>query len=303
MSITPDLATAVTVLGLGAMGRALAGAFLDHGHPTTVWNRTPGRATALADRGAAIAVRAADAVAASPLTVICLLDDAAVRGVIEDLEGDLAGSTLVNLTSSTPDGAAATAALATKAGARYLDGKIMVPTPLIGTDDALILYSGDGTVFDEHHQLLAALGGEANLLGEDIGLAAIYDLALLDVFFNGMVSFLHATALVGSEGVSATRFLPYADRIVSVLQGTMVELAAEVDRGEHPGDADNLEMELRALDHIVGASESRGLDMTVPELPRSLVRAAISAGHGRDGFSRVIDSLRPPSTPSHPPAR
>lgn len=34
----------VTVLGLGLMGRALAGAFLRDGHPTTVWNRTEEKA-------------------------------------------------------------------------------------------------------------------------------------------------------------------------------------------------------------------------------------------------------------------
>ncbi|WP_234436505.1 NAD(P)-binding domain-containing protein, partial [Streptomyces sp. XY511] len=35
--------SAVTVLGLGPMGRSLAAAFLAAGLPTTVWNRTPGR--------------------------------------------------------------------------------------------------------------------------------------------------------------------------------------------------------------------------------------------------------------------
>ena len=40
--------SAVTVLGLGPMGRALAGAFLAAGVPTTVWNRTASRAGALA---------------------------------------------------------------------------------------------------------------------------------------------------------------------------------------------------------------------------------------------------------------
>ena len=33
----------VTLLGTGAMGSALARAVIDAGHPTTVWNRTPGR--------------------------------------------------------------------------------------------------------------------------------------------------------------------------------------------------------------------------------------------------------------------
>ena len=37
----------VTVLGLGPMGQALAGAFIKNGHATTVWNRTALRPTHL----------------------------------------------------------------------------------------------------------------------------------------------------------------------------------------------------------------------------------------------------------------
>ena len=35
--------TAVAVLGLGAMGRAIAARLLGAGHDVAVWNRTPGR--------------------------------------------------------------------------------------------------------------------------------------------------------------------------------------------------------------------------------------------------------------------
>ena len=56
----------MTVLGLGEMGRALAAAHLDAGHPITVWNRSPGRADALAARGATVAGSAEEAVDAAP---------------------------------------------------------------------------------------------------------------------------------------------------------------------------------------------------------------------------------------------
>lgn len=72
----------VTVIGLGAMGRALAGAFLDNGHPTTVWNRTAGKAGELTKRGATEAATAAEAIAASPVVVVCVLDYDAVRDVL-----------------------------------------------------------------------------------------------------------------------------------------------------------------------------------------------------------------------------
>jgi hypothetical protein len=79
-----------------------------------------------------------------------------------------------------------------------------------------------------------------------------------------------------------------------VVADQLVGLAEDVDRGEHPGTEDNLDMELRALDHIVETSEAFGIDTTVPEMPRVLVKSAIARGFGRDGFSRIVDILRSP---------
>ena len=55
--------TPLTVIGLGPMGQAMVTRFLEAGHPTTVWNRTPARADAVVARGAVRAATAADAVA------------------------------------------------------------------------------------------------------------------------------------------------------------------------------------------------------------------------------------------------
>ncbi|WP_344841650.1 NAD(P)-binding domain-containing protein [Nonomuraea dietziae] len=52
----------VTVLGLGSMGSALAGALLDKGVETTVWNRSAGRAAPLVARGAREAATPLEAV-------------------------------------------------------------------------------------------------------------------------------------------------------------------------------------------------------------------------------------------------
>jgi 3-hydroxyisobutyrate dehydrogenase-like beta-hydroxyacid dehydrogenase len=249
-----------------------------------------------------VAADPAQALVASAITVVCLLDDHAVDAVLDEIGDRVTGSVVVNLTSSTPEAARRLARRVRRSGGRYLDGTIMVPTPLIGTADALVLYSGDGSVHAEHLEVLRSLGRDAVLLGDDPGLAAAYDLAMLDIFFNGMAAFLHAAALVAADGVAATTFLPYAERMVSVLATTMVELADEVDRGEHPGDADTLTMERRALDHVVEASAARGLDPRVPMMPRDLIDVAIARGHGEDGFSRVIDVLRDPG-PGRPVPR
>lgn len=64
--------TAVSVIGLGNMGVALAGAFLKAGYPTTVWNRSGGKAEGLVAKGASPAHTLASAIAASEVIVVCV---------------------------------------------------------------------------------------------------------------------------------------------------------------------------------------------------------------------------------------
>ncbi|WP_258881261.1 NAD(P)-binding domain-containing protein [Paenibacillus sp. sptzw28] len=86
--------TPVTILGLGPMGRALAGTFLSNGHPTTVWNRSTGKADELLRRGATLANTAADAAVASPLIVVCVLNYHAVHSILGQIGVAIQGRTL-----------------------------------------------------------------------------------------------------------------------------------------------------------------------------------------------------------------
>jgi 3-hydroxyisobutyrate dehydrogenase-like beta-hydroxyacid dehydrogenase len=158
--------SAVSVIGLGAMGQALAARFLEQGHTVTVWNRTPGKAASLVAKGAREGKTAADAVAASDVTVICVLDYAASGSVIDHAASALSGRALVNLTNGTPAQARAAAERVAGLGGAYLDGGIMATPPMIGGKDALILYSGSKAAFHAHAAALEGLGA-ANYLGVD----------------------------------------------------------------------------------------------------------------------------------------
>ena len=64
----------VTVVGLGRMGLALAGAVARAGHTVTVWNRTASRAEPLREQGVAVADTVASACSASDVVIVCLAD-------------------------------------------------------------------------------------------------------------------------------------------------------------------------------------------------------------------------------------
>ncbi|MFF6906046.1 NAD(P)-dependent oxidoreductase [Streptomyces sp. NPDC012389] len=201
----PTSPTPLTLLGLGAMGTALARTWLAAGHPLTVWNRSPGRSTELALRGARVADTAADAVAASPLVITCLLDDASVREALAD--ADLTGKDLIDLTTSTPAESRARAAWAAERGARFLDGGIMAVPPMIGAPEAggYILYSGPRALFDEHRDVLS-VPAATRYVGEESGRAALYDVALLSAMTAMFAGARHAFALVENAGVDREEF-------------------------------------------------------------------------------------------------
>ncbi|MBL7259769.1 NAD(P)-binding domain-containing protein [Paractinoplanes lichenicola] len=94
----------VTVLGLGPMGRALAGALLRAGEQVTVWNRSPGKDRALVEQGANSARTPGEAAAASSLILVCVVNYDAADLILRtgDVESALQGRTVVNLTADTP---------------------------------------------------------------------------------------------------------------------------------------------------------------------------------------------------------
>ncbi|MFI6292269.1 NAD(P)-dependent oxidoreductase [Nonomuraea sp. NPDC050790] len=287
--------SAVTVLGLGPMGRALAGAFLDAGLRTTVWNRTPGRDRELIGRGAVSAASPEEAAGASELTVICVVNYDAVDTIVRPdvVAGALKGRTLVNLTADTPDRARDAAAWAAEHGIRYLDGAIMTPTTTIGTPAGVFLYSGPEELHREHRPVLDALGGAHTHLGEDIGRAAAYDIALLDIFWTAMTGYAHALAVARAEGVSARELAPFAKGIGSLFPPFFEQSAADVDSGAFSGEGNPITSAVSSMAHIVHASESHGIDAGVMRAAEGLARRAIGRGHGTDGFLRITDILNP----------
>lgn len=287
-----DSRSPVTVLGLGAMGRALAGAFLDAGFRTTVWNRTASKADALVARGAIRAATAAEAVTASPLTVICVIDYAAAETIVAPVADALKGRTLVNLTADTPERARAMAAWAADHGIGYLDGAIMVPTEVIGTASAVVLYSGPEELLAEHRPVLEALGGTPVHLGADPGRAAAHDVALLGLFWTSMAGVVHAFALASAENIAAKDLAPLAKGIGALLPPIIEEFAEKIDAGSHPGDDSTIRSAAAGMDHIVEASRARGLDASVLSAARAIAQRAIDAGYGEDGFSRLVETVR-----------
>ncbi|GAA4061141.1 NAD(P)-dependent oxidoreductase [Nonomuraea soli] len=283
----------ISVIGLGLMGQALAGAFLTAGHETTVWNRTASKAEPLVAQGAKAAGSVAEAVAASELVVLCVTDYAAARELLDPLE--LTGRAVVNLTSGTAEQARSTAEWAASRGAAYLDGAIMAIPQAIATDEAVVLYSGPGEVFDRHQAALSALGGQSLHLGEDHGLASLYDVALLGVMWSVLNGFLHGAAMLTAAGVEASAFASLAGPTIGTVAGWLPGYAEQIDKKDFTATDATIATHLAAMDHLVEESEVLGVDPGLPGSVREIARRAVAAGREGESYAALIDQFRTPS--------
>lgn len=280
----------VSVIGLGAMGGALAAAVVRAGHPVTVWNRSPGRAADLVAAGATEAGTAAEAVRAAGLVVVCLLDHASVHEVLDPVAADLAGRTIVNVTTTSPEQARELAVWAEKRDAGYVDGGIMAVPEMIGGPGALVLYSGSRDGFDRYRPVLDRWG-ESEFQGPDPGLASLVDLALLAGMYVMFAGFLHGAAMVAPAGIPARRFAALAQPWLTAMTAAFDDYARTVDGGDYaaPGQQS---LTFSDLGDIVDASVAQGVDPAAVAMVQRLIRRQIDAGHGAEGFARIYESLR-----------
>ncbi|MBB4929817.1 3-hydroxyisobutyrate dehydrogenase-like beta-hydroxyacid dehydrogenase [Lipingzhangella halophila] len=287
----------VTIIGLGLMGRALAGALLKAGHQVTVWNRTAAKAEELLAQGALLADSANSAVTASPVTITCVADYPSLQQAFAPVSDELDGRLLVNLTSGDSAQARDMARWTEQRGAHYLDGAIMAVPPTIGTADAVILLSGSKTAFDSQRSVLDALG-TATHLGADHGLSALYDVAGLSMMWGVLNAWLQGVALLATAGIDASTYTPFAVQMAQGTAGWLEGYADQVDSGTYPPDDATLATHAGGMAHLVEESERLGVNAELPRLFKSLVDRAITAGQAGKSYPALVEQFNQESRTS-----
>lgn len=134
----------ITLIGLGAMGSAIATALLNNNCDLLVWNRSADKVKPLLDQGVQTADSLATAVAASPRIMICIdgYDNTKALFDAAELTALLHGKTIIQMSTGTPAQAREAESWVHQSGAKYLDCAIMVYPETVGSSSAQLLISG-----------------------------------------------------------------------------------------------------------------------------------------------------------------
>ncbi|MET7338377.1 NAD(P)-binding domain-containing protein [Nonomuraea sp. NPDC005650] len=277
------------MLGLGLMGSALAESLIRAGHHVTVWNRTPAKADPLVAAGATRAATPAQAVEASPLVIVCLLDYPSVLETLKDVP--LEGHVIANLTTGRPAEARETAAWVAERGGEYLDGGIMAVPQMIAGPGALILYSGSRPAFERHEQAFGAMAAP-RYTGDDPGLAPLLDLAMLTGMYGQIMGFLEAAALVRSAKYPLTEFttellVPW----LNAMAAQQPRWAEKIESGDHRTEVSNLEVNRAGMENLVRAFHEQGVNPDLLLPIKTVLDRRVARGLGHEGLSGLVEEL------------
>ena len=281
--------SAIAVLGLGAMGSAMAARLLNAGHDLTVWNRTSGRDGGLVSAGARRGETPADAVRDAEVVVTMLTDPPALEAVLFGPDGAAAAipetATLIDMSTVGPT---AIASVVERLGpVAVLDAPVLGSVPSVESGKLVILAGGDRAVFDRHTELLSILGTPIYLGPSGSG-------AWLKLVNNAA-----STATLVALG----ELLALTDRaglgIDSVLQGLEAgPLASLIERwrprlkGEDQASYFRLGLARKDLALVFDEAEREGVDLSVAETAAARCDDAIGSGLGDEDFGAIVPFLR-----------
>jgi 3-hydroxyisobutyrate dehydrogenase len=281
--------TAIGVLGLGAMGQAIADRLLGAGHDIRVWNRTPGKDDDLVASGARRSTTPADAVRDAEVVITMVTDPPALEGVLFGPDGAAPAipesATLIDMSTVGPTEIASV--VERVAPVAVLDAPVLGSVPSVETGKLVILAGGDRAVFDRHAELLS-------ILGTPIYLGASGSGAWLKLVNNAA-----STATLVALG----ELLALTDRaglgIDSVLQGLEAgPLASLIERwrprlkGEDQASYFRLALARKDLALVFDEAAREGVELSVAETAAARCDEAIGSGLGDEDFGAIVPFLR-----------
>lgn len=280
----------IAVLGMGNMGRAFAARAIETGHQTTVWNRTPGRSSALVTGDATEADSPATAVAEADAVLVVLADDAAVldvclgdHGVLASLKSD---AVFANISTVSPE----TARRLAEGGPedRVLDTPVMGSPSMIAAGLGRFLIGGPAAAIAAVESLWNDLGSGYTHCGP-VGMGATMKILANSLLITGVASLAEAIATARAQNIpdEFLRLVLADSPVVSLASNLRLDSLLDTT---HPGWFSPA-LARKDLRLAIDMAEETGVGVRIGPAAEALLTTVVDAGGDWPDFAAVIEAL------------
>ena len=275
----------LTVLGLGHMGQQIAGRLLDAGHEVTVWNRSPGKAGGLVERGATEAGSVDEAVTGAEVVLSSLTGDEAVEDVLlrDGAARDALAGCVVECSTISP---ALAGRLAEAYAGRFVACPMAGAPSVVAAGHALLIVSGEPGAVARAEPVLSALSDKRHDAGTDPTRAAKVKLLNNYLLLGNLAVLADAVAAASAAGFDG-EYLADLLRSLPTVPPALTGRIDQLVRHEHPAafSVDLGRKDLRLFAEVFGSG-------SIAAAVAARYDAAAGDGLGADDISAVIEAVR-----------
>jgi 3-hydroxyisobutyrate dehydrogenase len=283
----------VGVIGLGTMGAAMAANLSRAGFETSVWNRTPGRAAALASEGVAVASSPADLARGADVLVLSVSDTPDVEAVLFGDDGVFEaaheGLVVVDTSTISPSATRDFAARLRERGADLVDAPVSGGSEGARNATLTIFVGGEDTSVERVRPVLETLGrtithfgpvgsGQAVKAVNQVVIAGVY-LAVAEGLVLAVKAGLDPERVVGALGGGVA-----GSWILQNRSGRMI--ANDYPLGFR------ISLHLKDLGIALGLAREVGAALPVAGLAQQLENGLVGRGYGDEDNSDLARAIR-----------
>ena len=197
------MTTAVTFIGIGAMGAPMAQQLINAGFAVTVSNRNAEKCVALQAAGARVAHSAADAVSAGGIVITMVSNDAVLNDlmIVQGVAAKLAGGLHISMSSIAPETARSLAQVQASHGGQYLAAPVFGRPAAAAEGKLWVCQSGPTSAKVVAQPLLAAMSQSIADFGDDPGAANLVKLCGNFMILSAVEAMSEAFALAEKNGL------------------------------------------------------------------------------------------------------
>ena len=273
----------VSVVGLGAMGRAMTSRLLRTGHEVVVWNRSPAPVGEAVREGASSASTPAEAASRAEYVITMISDPPALEAVTDGSDGVLAaaapGSALLQMATVGPGPVLALAE-------RMPAGVDLVDCPVLGSlseaegGTLSVFVGGDA---DRAAPVLESLGRIVPV--GPVGAGSRAKLVANSTLF-GLLGILGEAIALG-DGLGLPREATWEVLGASPLAAQAERRRAPLEAGEAPVRF-GLALAVKDADLVLQAADAAGLSLPLASAARGWLASAVAEGRGEQDYSAVL---------------
>ncbi len=278
-------------IGLGHLGRNLAGSLLRAGFAVTVTDLDPKSAEGLLAKGAHWAADAQAVAEQVDAVITCLPSPAVSKRVLAGPRGILAGlktgGTWIEMSTNSSSEIEEMAALAAAKGVHMLEAPVTGGVHLAAQGKITVIIGGEAEVFEQHKAAFEAMGGKIFHVGP-LGKAAVIKVITNMLAFINLVSVGEALMLAKKGGLD----LAQAYHVIAASSGTSFvhETEGQVILNGSYNINFTMDLACKDLGFALGFGRDFGVPLDLASITQQTFIRARSA-YGGDAWSSQVVKL------------